>query len=68
MNERRIDLDQIFVASKISGLKGTRVEYQKMVDGKDKNNVGIQTILVFIDCLDYSIKKLEDFYKENWGD
>lgn len=68
MNERRIDLDQIFVASKISGLKGTRVEYQKMVDGKDKNNVGIQTILVFIDCLDYSIKKLEDFYKENWGE
>ena len=68
MNEKRIDVDQIFVACRINDLKGTRVKYQKMVDGKNKNNVGIQTILVLIDCLDYSIKKLEDFYKENWGE
>lgn len=68
MNERRIDVDQIFVVCRINDLTRTKSTYQKMVDGKDKNNVGIQTILVFIDCLDYSIKKLEDFYKENWGD
>lgn len=68
MNERRIDVDQIFVVCRINDLTRIKMEYQKMVDEKNKNNVGIQTILTLIDCLDYSIKKLEDFYKENWGE
>lgn len=68
MNERRIDVDQIFVMSTVRDFENIKSTYQGMVNGKDKNNVGIQTILIFIDCLDYSIKKLEDFYKENWGE
>lgn len=60
VEERREILEAVYELSK------TPLNERKD-EKKNKNNLGTQTILTLIDCLDYSIEKLEDFYKENWG-
>lgn len=65
---KKIDLDQFFIINQIKELKIDKDICEEMLEKKNKNNLGTQTILTLIDCLDHSIKKLEDFYKENWGD